>query len=329
MKVVITGGTGFLGLHLARRLLERPYLTLGDNETRQIDSIVLADAHQPPVRPGWMDERIELINLEITDRDAVFALIDRPDLSVFHLAAIVSAQAEADLDLALKVNIDAGLNVLNALRSRGGHRVVVASSYAVFGGELPDVCDDRTKLTPESTYGMTKAVLELLVNDYTRRGLVDGRLARLPTVIIRPGAANAAASSVASAIFREPLNGVAYEVPVPLDTRIAIAGVNNVIEGLIALHEVKGAQLGSDRSVTFPSTSHSIGEMVESLKRVAGSRPLGPISVRPNQVIQAIVSSWPQQVDPSRAIGIGVPVPDNLDLIVRSYLAETADAAAR
>jgi nucleoside-diphosphate-sugar epimerase len=178
-------------------------------------------------------------------------------------------------------------------------------------------------LTPQSTYGTTKAILELLVNDYTRRGVVDGRVARLPTVIIRPGAANAAASSVASAVFREPLKGLEYAVPVSLDTSLAVTGVRTVVEGLIALHEADGRQLGSDRAVSFPSTDYSIEQMIASLERVAGGRSLGPIGMKLDPVVQSIVSSWPRVVDADRASSVGVPAPDELDDIVRSYIDES------
>jgi nucleoside-diphosphate-sugar epimerase len=318
MKVVITGGLGFLGLRLARRLLELGELTVGEGGPAAIDTVILADREIPSGRPDWLDSRVELVACDVTDRDLLSRLVDRDDVSVFHLAAIVSAEAERDPELAWRVNVEGGRNVLEAVRSRAGcPRVVVTSTYAVFGGELPDVCGDDTRLTPQSTYGMTKALLELLVADYSRRGTVDGRVARLPTVIVRPGVANAAASSVASAIFREPLAGRPYQVPVTEDTRMAFTDARTAVEGLIALHEVSAAQLGDDRSVSFPSRAASIREMVECLKRVGAGRQLGAIGWNPDPVVQAIVSSWPHRVDAARAVAAGVPVPDELDRMVR------------
>jgi nucleoside-diphosphate-sugar epimerase len=318
MKVIVTGGLGFLGRRLARRLLEVGELTLNDGGTAPIDSLVLADRIVLSERSAWMDSRVDLVACDVVDREALFELVDRDDLSVFHLAAVVSAEAERDLDLAVRVNIDGGRNVLDAVRRRAGRqRVVVTSTYAVFGGELPDICGDETKLTPQTTYGMTKAILELLVADYSRRGAIDGRVARLPTVVVRPGAPNAAASSVASAIFREPLEGRPYKVPVTEDTRMAVTGVRSAVEGLIALHEVSGAELGADRSVSFPSTAVSIREMVECLHRVGKGRTLGPVSWSVDPAIQAMVSSWPHDVDAGRAVGAGIPAPDELDRIVR------------
>jgi nucleoside-diphosphate-sugar epimerase len=326
MKVVITGGLGFLGLRLARRLLELGRLTLAQGGPAEIDTLVLADREVPSARPDWMDTRVELAACDVTDRELLFRLVDRDDISVFHLAAVVSAEAERDPELAWRVNVEGGRNVLDAVRKRAGSpRVVVTSTYAVFGGELPEVCGDDTKLTPQSTYGMTKAVLELLVADYSRRGAIDGRVARLPTVIVRPGVANAAASSVASAIFREPLSGRDYEVPVTEDTRMAFTGARTAVDGLIGLHEVSAAQLGDFRSVTFPSRAASIGEMLESLRRVGAARRLGAIGWSPDPVVQAIVSSWPYRVDAARAVAAGVPLPDELDRIVQ----EAAEAFSR
>jgi D-erythronate 2-dehydrogenase len=323
VKVIVTGGVGFVGRQLGRRLLELGELTLGENGRSPIDTLVLADRVVPSSRSDWMDSRVELVACDVTDREQVFDLVDRDDVSVFHLAAVVSAEAERDLDLALRVNVDGGRNVLDALRRRSGRqRLVVTSTYAVFGGDLPDVCGDETRLTPQSTYGMTKAVVELLVADYSRRGLIDGRVARLPTVVVRPVAANAAASSVASAIFREPLAGRPYEVPVTEDTRMAVTGVGSAVEGLIALHELSGDRLGTDRTVCFPSRAVSIREMVECLHRVGEGRALGPISWQPDPGIQAIVSSWPHRIEAVRAAALGIPAPDELDRIVQ----DAADA---
>lgn len=328
MKVVITGGLGFLGLRLARRLLELGELTVGDGGPAAIDTLVLAD-REIPARSNWMDSRVELASCDVTDRELLYRLVDRDDISVFHLAAIVSAEAELDPELAWRVNVEGGRNVLDAAASRAGRpRVVVTSTYAVFGGKLPDGCGDDTKLTPQSTYGMTKSVLELLVADYSRRGAIDGRVARLPTVIVRPGVANAAASSVASAIFREPLAGRPYQVPVTEDTRMAFTGARTAVEGLIALHESSGAQLGDDRSVSFPSRAASIGEMVECLQRVGHGRRLGPLSWSPDPVVQRIVSSWPHRIDAARAVAAGVPLPDELDRIVQEAAEALADETA-
>jgi nucleoside-diphosphate-sugar epimerase len=328
VKAVITGGCGFLGLRLARRLLERGELTGRDGRGTAIDEIVLADIAAPAERPTWSDERVSFSVGDIADPAWTAGLLDRDDVSVFHLASVVSAQAETDPELALRINVDGARSVLDAARARGGAtRVVTTSTYAAFGGALPAICTDDTKLTPESTYGATKAILELLVNDFTRRGEIDGRIARLPIVIVRPGAANLAASSLASAIFREPLAGRDYAIPVPPETRVALTGVRSVIEGLIALHEADGDVLGLDRAVSFPSSPFTVGGMVETLHRVCGDRPLGRVSWEPDASVEAIVSTWPSVVDASRALALGVPPTDSLEQIALAYADEPASVS--
>ena len=322
MKVVVTGGAGFVGLALARRLLDHGSLVGPSGAGEEIDRLVLFDAQLPAERPAWLDGRVELMAGDIADRAQVLALVDRDDCSVFHLASVVSAGAERDFDLALSLNLDGGLNLLEACRARAtAPRLVFASTYAAFGGAaMPAVVSDTTKLTPQTTYGTTKAICELLVNDYTRKGFLDGRTARLPSVIIRPGAPNAAASGFASSVFREPLGGRDYVLPVGLDLRTAVAGVRTVAEGLVRLHDADGAALGDDRAVNFPNVSVTVGEMVESVRRVAGDRRLGQIEVQPDPAIGAIVRSWPEGATFERALALGLPRDADLDSIVRAYV---------
>jgi nucleoside-diphosphate-sugar epimerase len=165
-------------------------------------------------------------------------------------------------------------------------------------------------------------VLELLINDYTRRGAIDGRVARLPIVIVRPGAANLAASSMASAIFREPLAGRDYAIPVAAETRVAVTGVRTVVEGLIELHEADSAAIGLDRAVSFPNAASTIGEMVDVLWRVAGDRPLGTLTWQPDPRVEAIVSTWPSLVDAAAALALGVPPTDSFERIIGDAMAD-------
>ncbi len=326
MKVVVTGGTGFVGLTLARRLLERGTIIGPSGVAEPIDELVLFDRALPGERPASLDDRVALVAGDIADRDTVFSLIDRDDCSVFHLASVLSYGAEQDFDLAMRVNLDGGRHVLDACRARGGRpRLVFTSTYACFGGELPPAVSDSTKLTPETTYGTTKVILELLVNDATRKGFLDGRTARLPTVIVRPGTPNLAASSWVSAVFREPLNGIDFTLPVGLDLRVAVGGVRTVVEGILTLHELDGGRLGADRAVLFPSLSVTAGEMVAAVRRLAGGRPVGEIAVEPVAVIERICGSWPTAADATRALALGLPVDTNLDDIVRAYAEDWLD----
>ncbi len=327
MKVVITGGCGFIGLRLARRLLERGELTGPSGAPERIDELVLFD-RAPPERQvevplaAALDGTVTILLGEISNRDEVAGLINRDDISVFHLASVVSGGGERDFDLALRVNLTGGLNVIEALRARAGlPRLVFASSIAVFGGAaMPAVVGDTVKQTPQTTYGTTKAVCELLINDATRKGFLDGRSARLPTVIIRPGKPNLAASGFVSAVFREPLNGAPCVLPVPTDTVMPVLGTRAVVEGLIGLHEAGGAALGDDRAVGLPSLTVSVAEMIEALHRVARGRPLGPITVAPDPFIEAIVQTWPRDAGFARATALGLPREDSLDEIVAAYI---------
>ncbi len=324
MKIVITGGTGFIGLGIARELIRRGSLTGPSGGQEEIDSIVLFDVAVPDERPDGLDERVEIVAGDISDRDIVFGLIDRDDISVFHLASVVSAGGEKDFDLAMRINLDGGRNILEAARARAGRpRVVFASSLAVFGGEaMPGIISDTTKQTPQTTYGMTKSIGELMINDYTRKGFIDGRSARLPTIIIRPGKPNAAASSFCSGVFREPLQGETCTLPVSRDTRMALLGARNAVQGFIALHEVDGEKMGEDRAVNLPSRTYSVAEMIETSQRVAHGRGIniGPVNDAPDPAIKAIVAGWPTEMISERAEALGLPVDDSLDQVVEDFI---------
>ncbi|MDT7609893.1 MAG: D-erythronate 2-dehydrogenase, partial [Pseudonocardiales bacterium] len=233
MKVLITGGLGFVGLNLARALLERGTLIGISGAPEPIDAMTLFDVAAPEHRPDGLDDRVSIVTGDISDRATVTGLVDRDDISVFHLASILSGGGEQDFDLALKVNLDGALNVFEALRARAGgaQRLVAASSIAVFGGSMmPKTVGDETKQTGQTTYGVTKTITELLINDYSRKGFFDGRTARLPTIFVRPGKANSAASSFCSGVFREPLNGVECVLPVTR-AQLPMLGYRNCVAG--------------------------------------------------------------------------------------------------
>ena len=324
MKVIITGGGGFLGSQLCQKLLERGELTGPSGAAEKIREIVLLDAvfHRPATDP-----RVRQITGDISDRDTVFSAIgSEAATAIFHLASMVSGECEERFDDALRVNLDGGRNVFEAARAATGRpRVVFASSIACFGGEaMQDPNTDRTKLTPQTTYGMTKAICELLVNDHSRKGHFDGRSARLPTVIIRPGKPNAAASSWASGMFREPLSGEPCLLPVRRDQCHPMTGYRTVIESLIALHEVPADRLRDDRAIGLPA--HRVTpQLAESvLREIADERALqlGPIVDAFDARIQGIVDNWPVAVDGTRAIALGLPQPPPLKQIVEQYLAD-------
>ena len=322
VKVVITGGLGFIGQRLADAILERGALTGPDGKATEIDRLLLFDVGGGFGGAFAGDPRVQVRHGDMADRETVMGLVDRDDVSVFHLASVVSGGGEKDFDLAMRVNLMGGLTVMEACRARAGRpRFVFASSIAVFGGAaMPAAVGDGVKQTPLTTYGTTKAACELFVNDYTRKGYLDGRSARLPTVIVRPGKPNAAASSFVSGLFREPLNGEPCVLPVGPETVMPLLGYRSIVEGFLRLHEIDGAELGDDRAVGLPSLTVTVQDMIDALHRVAGGRKLGKITVRPDPFIERICAGWPRDAAFGRASELGLPRDPSLDAIVEAYI---------
>jgi D-erythronate 2-dehydrogenase len=321
MHVVITGGAGFLGRRLTQRLLQRGTLKGPDGIGHPIERITLVDV---TAAPPAADARVVYVAGDVASPALLERALDRSATSIFHLAAIVSGMAEADFDLGMRVNVDASRALFDLCRTLGHRpRVVFASSVAVYGGDLPEVVLDRTALLPESSYGTQKAIVELLLNDYTRRGFVDGRVLRLPTISVRPGLPNAAASSFASGIVREPLNGKDAICPVPADTRLWLLSPATAVECLIAVHEATPDSLGQNRIVNAPGLSVTAGEMIAALERIAGPAVAGRVRWERDPRIERIVASWPGAWDTSRARALGLPSDDSFDSVVRQYIDET------
>ena len=318
MYVVITGGAGFLGQRLARKLLERGTLADAGGTQRRIETIVLLDV---VAATGFDDPRIEPIAADIADPQTLARVIDRRTASVFHLAAVVSGQAERDFDLGMRVNLDASRLLLDACRAAGSKpRLLFTSSVAVYGGDLPDIVTDATALSPRSSYGAQKAIGELLLVDYTRKGFVDGRVARLPTISVRPGRPNQAASSFASGIIREPLHGEAAICPVGEHLRIWLSSPRRAIESLIALHDITDDALGGSRIVNLPGLSVSVAQMIAALRAVAGDDVAARIRFERDEAVERIVGSWPAAWDTSRARALGLAADESFEAIVRAYI---------
>ncbi len=298
MRVVVTGGAGFLGRRLAVALL-----------ARGVESVVLVDV----VDPVLDDPRVRAVVGDVAERVGEIGPVD----AVFHLAAVVSGQAEAEFDLGMRVNLDASRAVLEACRAAGNRpRVVFTSSVAVYGGER--FVTDATALRPETSYGIQKACAELLLADYTRKGFVDGLALRLPTVSVRAGAPNRAASSFASGIIREPLAGVECVCPVAPDTRLWLLSPRRAVECLVA-----GLDLdGGTAPVNLPGVSVTVGEMVDALGRVAGPGVAALVRFAPDPEIQRIASGWPGGWDTTRAEARGLRGDADADEIIRTYVEE-------
>jgi nucleoside-diphosphate-sugar epimerase len=318
MRVVVTGAAGFLGSRLARRLLQRGTLLDSDGRDRTIDRLVLVDVTAPD---SFSDPRVTCVTGDIGDPELVRGIVDTSTSSIFHLAAIVSGMAEADFDLGMRINVEATRHLLEACRAAGNRpRVVFTSSVAVFGGDLPERISETTVLNPQTSYGIEKAIGELLVAEYTRKGFVDGRILRLPTISVRPGRPNAAASSFASGIIREPLNGEDSVCPVGPDARMWLASPATAIESLIAGHELASEALGNCRWINVPGISVTVGEMVASLERMAGPGVARRVRWETDPRIDRMVRGWPGNGDNTRARAMGFPADDSIDTIIGRHM---------
>jgi nucleoside-diphosphate-sugar epimerase len=312
MKILITGAAGFLGGRLARALLA------GAPGLPQVSALVAVDVAAGPLDDPRVDWKIGTI----TDDHFTSSLIEADVDVVYHLAAVVSGQAEAEFDLGMRVNVDATRALLEGCRRLAAPpRFIFASSLAVFGGALPTVVPDDIAIVPQSSYGSEKAIAELLVHEYSRKRFVDGIVCRLPTVAVRPGAANAAASSFVSGIIREPLAGIDTVCPVPLDTRLWITSPELATSNLLHAARVPASQ-EDRRAVNFPGLSVTPQEMLDSLERVAGAAARARVRCEPDRRIMQIVCTWPGAFETSRALRLGFAADRDVDAIVRQFVAE-------
>lgn len=322
MKIVITGGGGFLGQRVARELLKRGQINDAEGNPQRIDEIVLADIAQPP--KGILDDKVRYAIGDAANPKFIAETLGKDTDGIFHLAAVVSGAAEADFDLGMRVNLDGTRDLLEACRGLSKPpRVLFSSSVAVFGAPLPEVVTDATTPMPQNSYGIQKLIGELLVGDYSRKGFIDGRAVRLPTVSIRPGKPNAAASSFASGILREPLNGVEAICPVEPETELWLISPRLAVECLLHAFELPSEKLGTIRSLSLPGITASVHEMVAALERAAGPAAAKRIHWKPDEKIKAIVKTWPARFDTARADNLGFPRDkDGFDRIIADYVRE-------
>jgi nucleoside-diphosphate-sugar epimerase len=314
----VTGAAGFLGTRLIRTILS------SGSPFPSTAAIVAADTAACPVA----DERVDSRTGSITDSAFVASIAEDGDV-VFHLAAVLSGQSEAEFDLGMRVNVEATHALLEAFRALDTRpRFVFASSVAVFGGKLPDPVPDDMALWPQSSYGTEKAIAELLVSDYSRRGYVDGISCRLPTVAIRPGKPNSALSSFVSGIIREPLAGVEAVCPVPLDTPLWITSPDVVIANLIHAARIDTSRLEARRAVNLPGISVTPAEMLASLDRLAGSSVRNRVRCELDHQMMRVVLTWPGNFDVSRPLGLGFTADRDVDGIVQQFMDEQGFSAA-
>ena len=320
MRIVITGGAGFLGQKLARALIERGSMTGADGQPRQIREIVLVDTHAVEPEPAG-DITVTSVAADICDAGAMARLITAETASVYHLAAVVSGQAEADFDLGYRVNLDGTRTLLEVCRALPDKaKFITTSSVASFGGDLPETVPDTFAQMPSNSYGGQKAIGEILVNDYSRKGFIDGRVVRLPTIIVRPGKPNAAASSFASSIFREPLQGERAVCPVSADVPVWVMSPRRAIDCLIHAHELTLESAAAHRSFSMPGLSVSVGEMMAALERAGGKEAAGRVDWQFDQTISDIVSGWPGAFEATRAQAMGFKADNSIDEIIQAFI---------
>lgn len=320
MNIVVTGAAGFLGKKLVQALLAKGSLLDANGQPQPIKQITALDI--APLR-GIDDPRLSVRCGDISSRTELETLIDAQTNSVFHLAAIVSGQAEQDFDLGMKINVDAARQIMERLRALPQCvRLVTTSSVAVFGGKLPEKVPDDQVWMPQSSYGTQKAMNDLLLSDYSRKGFLDGRSLRMPTIVVRPGKPNAAASSFASGIIREPLNGETANCPVSPSTRMWLMSPDKAVQALILGHELNREVLTQGRVINLCGLSVTVEEMLASLRRIGGSAVLARIRYQLDPTIASIVNSWPGDFEADYARHLGFKANDSFDDMVKEYLTE-------
>ncbi|MFZ7343789.1 D-erythronate dehydrogenase [Avibacterium volantium] len=311
MNIVITGGQGFLGQRLAKTLLKQTALP--------IEELVLIDVVKP-VAPN-NDPRVRCVEMDLRNPQGLEKIITEKTTALFHLAAIVSSHAEQDPDLGYEINFLATHHLLEACRRTNPNiRFVFSSSLAVFGGELPPVITDSTAVTPQSTYGSQKAMCELLINDYSRKGFVDGLVVRLPTICIRPGKPNKAASSFVSSIMREPLHGEASICPVSEDLGLWLSSPNTVVNNFIHCLQLAKLPARSWRILNLPGFSVSVKEMLADLAEIKGRDILQHIKFQFDPQINDIVASWPAQIDNHKALALGFKADEDFKSVIQQFI---------
>jgi D-erythronate 2-dehydrogenase len=319
MHILITGAAGMIGRKLTARLVEDRAIN-----GKPIEKLTLIDVHAPD-RPDRFAGAVEAIAADVAAPAAMAAAVaKRPDV-IFHLAAVVSAEAELDFEKGVRINLDGSRALLEAIRTAGNGycpRLVFTSSIAVFGAPFPDAIADDFHLTPLTSYGTQKAVIELLLADYTRRGFLDGVGIRLPSIVVRPGRPNKAASGFFSSIIREPLAGQEAVLPVEDSVLHWHASPRAAVGFLIHAAGLDAGKLGPRVNLTMPGVCCTVAEQIAALRRVAGDKVAARIRREPDPLVARIVAGWPSRFDPRRALALGFRGEASFDEIIRVHIEE-------
>ena len=315
MHVLIIGGAGMIGRKLAERLARDG--RLGGDE---ISGMTLQDV-VPALSPAGAKFPVTIVTGDLSTPGAATALVANKPGVIFHLAAIVSGEAEQEFDKGYRINLDGTRYLLEAVRQAGHKpRLVFTSSVAVFGAPFPDAIGDEFITTPLTSYGTQKAIGELLLADYTRKGFLDGIGIRLPTICVRPGTPNKAASGFFSNIMREPLAGKEAVLPVSEDVRHWHASPRAAIGFLLHAATIDGEKVGARRSLSMPGLSVTVAEQIAALKKVAGDKTVARIRREPDPAIMKIVGGWPSNFSPKRAIALGFKAEASFEEIIRIHI---------
>jgi D-erythronate 2-dehydrogenase len=315
MEILVIGAAGMLG----RKLISR--LAVGQT-IKNIDRVVRHDAVLSPAPPKAAFAIDTFMGDLSRPGEAEKLISSKPDI-IFHLAAIVSGEAEANFEKGYSINLDSTRFLLEAIRKQGTHycpKLIFTSSIAVFGAPFPKVIEDDFLTAPLTSYGTQKAICELLISDYSRRGFIDGMALRMPTICVRPGTPNKAASGFFSNIIREPLVGKPAILPVPDTVRHWHASPRTAVDFLIKAANMSGSMLGARRALTLPGLSCTVAEQIEALRKIAGNEVISHIVAKPDPTIMNIVSGWPQDFNAQRAISLGFKAETRFEELIRVHI---------
>jgi nucleoside-diphosphate-sugar epimerase len=319
MRIVVLGGAGFIGKKLVTKLLDRGMISLNGRPIQTIEQLLVFDKELAVDLPN--DPRLEIMKGDITDKQIIADITGSNTDVIFHLAAVVSGEAEKNFDLGMEVNLFASMQLLEHCRNMKNAPVLVfASSCAAYGREITEVIRDDTTPSPQSSYGTQKVIVDLLINDYSRRGFIDGRSLRLPTIAVRPGKPNAATTSFVSSIIREPLQGKRTNCPVAPEIKLWIHSPNKVTDNFIHAAQIPAQAFKSSRVVNLPGITVTVKEMVDALEAVAGKEAVKLIDWEPDAFIQNIVLTFPRIFVTDKALALGFQRDNSLEEIINAFV---------